>query len=281
MKAMNDSTTLSRSVLRIAVPLLLLLSACDTLVSESGPRVTPRGLAQAPALSVNAVGGNDSLIYQGLFHRPTGHAALHLNPAGHLVVSNIGSSGQDGVMTELPSVRGLRRTFAPIDLSEHGATASWRAYGSLYPDSLPPLVVHLRLQNQGGTVNVGGDFSALAPMLTAQVYNDASLVLSVPVQAEAAQMLRVEDIEEGLVLKGLLSSPMGIAGYAIAAEVKFAHPVAFDIQDQQGTGDRLRLVLPNSEPVALSGTVWRFTPPTGTSAMVVVSTDVEVLSGGS
>jgi len=70
------------------------------------------GFAPAPAQSAQA-------YYGGLLHETLGGASLGLDPLGRLAVTNIGSSGADGVRVPVPE--GARGLVAQLDLDPGGA----------------------------------------------------------------------------------------------------------------------------------------------------------------
>jgi hypothetical protein len=79
-------------------------------------------LHSAPAGAIFAssvlLAGFASSFFFGLPHTPLGNATLGLDPSsGELVVSNLGSSGQDGVSIGLGGVTGFR---AAVDIGPQG-----------------------------------------------------------------------------------------------------------------------------------------------------------------
>jgi hypothetical protein len=83
------------------------------------PKRTLSALALALALAVapqsTAAKGPATIDVFGLTHVPLGQATLTLDPNGYLIVSNIGSSGRDGVLVELGDApRGMRTQFDAV-----------------------------------------------------------------------------------------------------------------------------------------------------------------------
>lgn len=66
-------------------------------------------------LAALAQSGNASTFWAGLEHTPLGSAALIISPDDHLIVSNIGSSGLDGVSIDLGETAEGFLTQQPID----------------------------------------------------------------------------------------------------------------------------------------------------------------------
>ncbi|MFN0059959.1 MAG: hypothetical protein ACKVX7_15990 [Planctomycetota bacterium] len=88
-------------------------------------------LVSALALTVPAQAQPGALVYEGSTHSPLGAATLTLDPAQRLIVSNIGSSGEDGVSIQLASFRGwTTATDVDVDAMFVGASMSAAATGS-------------------------------------------------------------------------------------------------------------------------------------------------------
>ena len=103
-----------------------------------------------------------SLYAYGLPHTPLGAAQLALDPNGNLVVSNIGSSGQDGVTTTFGDA-GLHshwlRVGDPNNLPA-GAFVENAVYGIV--NGVPnQLIGRIRHQKNGDHFDVSADFSAV------------------------------------------------------------------------------------------------------------------------
>ena len=99
-----------------------------------------------------------SLPFDGFVNDPLGGAALSLAPGGGLVVSNIGSSGQDGVSISVPGSQGGG---VSIDLPA-GPNDSCVFAAQVAPGGLPPVGVSLPVQVDAlGDTEFSGDFSGL------------------------------------------------------------------------------------------------------------------------
>ncbi|MFT5422897.1 MAG: hypothetical protein ACI89L_000666, partial [Phycisphaerales bacterium] len=90
-------------------------------------------------------------------HTATGNAQLSMSPTGALVVSNIGSSGLDGVTFAIGDVRGLSMS---MDLGDLGALSAGGLVEVCHPYSFGDQTVYVREDN-GGSAMMG--FSTTNP----------------------------------------------------------------------------------------------------------------------
>jgi hypothetical protein len=126
-------------------------------------------------------------VFFGLGHTPLGQAQLSVDSNG-LVVSNIGSSGEDGVRIALPdnitlwdaNILDLGDPNDPLNPIPDGAFIEVTSRGIVdgIPDSNVSVVRH---EDTGAQVTTTVDFSALGPAsLTAYYYLEGDLVLIEP-----------------------------------------------------------------------------------------------------
>jgi hypothetical protein len=131
-----------------------------------------------------AASAQDTVTVFGLKHYPVGNATLNVNGSGQLEVSNIGSSGDDGVMVLLPPGV-VRWDMKTLDLGDagnpgnpipDGAHVRLTSLGSI--DGIPDQIITVaHYEDTGSAVYATMDFSALEPCsLVARFYDGASLV---------------------------------------------------------------------------------------------------------
>ena len=123
-----------------------------------------------PALPASA----QSLRFQGLENSPLGNASLSEDANGHLLVSNLGSSGLDGVRVALDHSQGCR--LAPsMDLGTNGH-CSLRAE-ALRDGAPAPVPVQIDVTSDGTGTYWQPDYSGLGQQTyTLHVYNQGQLV---------------------------------------------------------------------------------------------------------
>ena len=107
--------------------------------------------------------GQAMLNYRGLEHRTIGQAQIEITPTGTLRVSNLGSSGQDGVRISLGEVEG----FQIMELDDmipgqapDGAFSSWTCLGQVSGQPDQVLLTH-RNEVIAGVVATSVDFSSV------------------------------------------------------------------------------------------------------------------------
>ena len=136
---------------------------------------TRNRLTSGAALLFLSLGASaQSLPFDGFTNDPLGGAALAVVPGGGLVVSNIGSSGQDGVSITVPSSQGGGVSF---DLSA-GPNDSFAFSAEVAPGGVPPVGVSLpALVDALGDTNFVGDFTGLGQSTYGlRLYQDGQVV---------------------------------------------------------------------------------------------------------
>ncbi len=128
-------------------------------------------------------GATDVTTFGGLAHFPLGQAEIAEDPDGSIVVSNIGSSGDDGVAVGLGEARGWGFSFEDLDLdSPIGAFKQWEMKGMV--DGVPNQTIWIErheVASVGDTnvVQVSFDTSTIgATSNVIEVYDGDSLVFS-------------------------------------------------------------------------------------------------------
>jgi hypothetical protein len=142
----------------------------------------------APAASTAeppAEGGcTGPLVWEGLRHQPLGSAQLGVNPAGDLVLSDLGSSGNDGVRTCLGNASGAGAQFAGLALDQSGLSFVWDLDNDGIFTNQP--VARATFKEAGGLVNAGVDLTGLGAMVvTIDVWEHAALVHTETISAGA------------------------------------------------------------------------------------------------
>src|SRR5262245_13885459 len=82
------------------------------------------GLCVAPELG-------QAVVYRGLAHTPLGAANLTITPANELIVSNIGSSGNDGVSIDLGRAVTFEIEYRPIQNPRNTASRAFTVHGQV------------------------------------------------------------------------------------------------------------------------------------------------------
>ncbi|MEZ4589280.1 MAG: hypothetical protein R2909_23135 [Gemmatimonadales bacterium] len=207
------------SPLLAAAALTSSVSGC----SEQGLAPTAPAPAEQPVLQYDK---STPLIALGLSHFPAGNAELGLTPNGGLVVSGLTTSGSDGVLTRLSGVSRIR---VSLDGNQPGG------FGRLGPGES----FRITLGGAGGWRQSCGVRGAADGTMGLGCQNDAALgwvvrairdgqvVRSVRFRGSRFTMtvpgfvlsdfewdgaksgaLTLEEIEEGLVLKGVIAIPI-------------------------------------------------------------------------
>ncbi|MCP3915857.1 MAG: hypothetical protein GY711_09895 [bacterium] len=116
--------------------------------------------------------GDEALGYFGNNHRALGEAQLRAGH-DHLTISNIGSSGKDGVSIDLGIEHediGFVAELDPVDLTVAGSGFSAEAFGS-FAGNPGSSLGSAAYNNNGGTVQASADFSPLgASMVRTEYY---------------------------------------------------------------------------------------------------------------
>ena len=150
---------------------VLRLSACGLALgclAFAGPLPDP-----TPELIDTRVLAINQLDAFGLSHTSLGGAQLGFDPVGNLVVSNIGSSGQDGVSIDLGEVRGMSMD---IDPGPAGLLAPGTCVEVYHPYAWRDGCIFVKEQN-GGSATVGLDGTGAEPScVTATLLNDGVVV---------------------------------------------------------------------------------------------------------
>jgi hypothetical protein len=139
--------------------------------------------SEVPAIVINSE--NASLVYQGLTNTSLGHASIALSGSSE-VISNLGSSGQDGVTITLSAGNNSAISLLPWDPTNAlptGAYLQSQLIGTA--GSITNGVLGTTTCTKQGTSNyvISVDYSPLgASQCVVQVYNGATLVTSVPGQ---------------------------------------------------------------------------------------------------
>ena len=115
---------------RVSAPQPLTKLTNDPLVVDLRPTTAapspPEGAARMPE-DPERPGCTGPVVWDGLMHAPLGVAQVGLNTVGNLVVSNIGSSGQDGIRTCLTRSGGAWTDYSGFDpdLLQPGFSFEW------------------------------------------------------------------------------------------------------------------------------------------------------------
>jgi hypothetical protein len=174
--------------------------------------------SQVPAITITSQ--NESLVYQGLINTSLGNAALAVS-GSELVVSNLGSSGQDGVSIALAPTVGTycQALWQPLDPTNGlliGAYVQSQLFGTA-GSVTNGLLGWWRLTKLGTTnYAVTADYSPMgSSTVTVQVYNGTNLVATRTGQSGTLGTVAgcVADDEDGNpVPKGPYGIPTGPFG---------------------------------------------------------------------
>ena len=110
-------------------------------------------------------------------HQGLGQAHMNADPNGHLVVSNIGSSGLDGVSIDLDELEiGRGFEWLPLPPMPPGSFLETQAFGGR-PDTNDVFLGSLRLASTGTGLEITPDYSPLgSTMVQLQFFSDGQLV---------------------------------------------------------------------------------------------------------
>ena len=158
-----------------------------TLSGLSGARrPLRRGMLLALLLSAQPTFGE--VVFSGLFHAAQGGALL-TQLAGRLTVSNLGSSGMDGVSIALPNAAGWEAHWQPLDPTGAlpvGAFIQSQALGTAGTPTAGLLGSWKVTKKGTGNYIVTADFSPLGcSTVTLQVFNGPTLVTTLTGQSGA------------------------------------------------------------------------------------------------
>ena len=189
-------------------------------------------------------------IHKGLVHCPAGNGAISVTPTGLLNVSNIGSSGQDGVAIELPNATHWEARWSPLDPTNSlpvGAfvrSAIFGSGGTVNNDLLGSWrLIKLGQNDYGVTAN----FAPLgATTVTAQIYNGATLVTTL--LGQTGQFVRVSGcVDDDHWGNPTPDGPFGLPG-KFGGALTFLAPQQFSFSSGSSViGDRL-VILPDGAP---------------------------------
>ena len=201
----------------------------------------------APLLMVQA--STADMVYRGLLHAPQGGAVLAAQADG-LSVSNLGSSGQDGVSIALPQASGWEAHWQPLDPADAlpvGAYVQSEISGTAGTVSDGLLGSWTLTKAASGTYAVTADFSPLgASTVTLEVYNGTTLVTTLTGQSGALANVNgcVDDDHWGHPTP---AGPDGLPGRWGGA-LTFLGPRTFSFSGSASVqGDRL-VILPEGAP---------------------------------
>ncbi|MGE0555000.1 MAG: hypothetical protein AB7R55_16335 [Gemmatimonadales bacterium] len=214
------------SQLLLSTALGMSAGACSERgLGPSDPAATDLPPPQA-LVSGSDFDGSHPLLAFGLPHVPAGEAKLDLTPSGGLLVSGLTESGADGVLTRLPDVSWIRVSltgnqpagFGRLGSGESfritlGGTGGWRQSCAVRGAA-------------DGTMGVGCQNDAALGWVV-QAIKDGQVVRSARFRGSRFTMtvpgfvlsdfewdgagsgaLTLEEIEEGLVLKGVIAIPI-------------------------------------------------------------------------
>lgn len=145
----------------------------------------------APAAAAN------NLIFDGLVHSSTGEATLTVPGDGTLRVSNIGSSGQDGVYLQVGGAESVQQSYAPVNLLAPGRRIAWQSQVQTSEGSAT--LAALARQN-GSAVDLFANMSGLgSPSVVVEAHLDETLQGSATTGASGL-MARLFSTGEGVQL---------------------------------------------------------------------------------
>ncbi len=125
---------------------------------------------------VNKDSGRGTMRAFGLVHAPIGGARIDLDPDGNLVVSDIGSTGDDGVSVDLGGSEGIRVEFADLELPLVGSFFETAVTGTVDGEA-DQLIGTLRAEYDGDGVNILADLTPIgSPSYTVEVWESGILV---------------------------------------------------------------------------------------------------------
>ena len=188
--------------------------------------------------------------YKGLRHCPAGAAALAVTPGGPLHVSNIGSSGQDGVAIELPGVSHWEARWAPLDPTDSlpvGAFVRSAIFGSAGTVTNSLLGSWRLIKLGSNDYGVTANFDPMgAATVTAQIYDGDTRVTEFP--GLTGQFVRVNGcVDDDHWGNPTPSGPFGLPG-KFGGALTFLAPRQFTFSNgSSATGTRL-VILPDGAP---------------------------------
>jgi len=175
------------------------------------------------------------ILIDGFGHQSLGNATLSVSSNG-LQVSNIGSSGLDGVLIGLDErTRSAHLQLSPVDLAQSGVALTFAASG-MVGDVLEKSLGTLTLQNTGSAVDVSfaGGPDPIATTLRIEVYNQGAQVGAANVVASGT----VCTLSGPVALTDLICGDL-VGGW----QCTFNAPVS--CSNPSAVGDKVRLVFLN------------------------------------
>ncbi len=139
--------------------------------------------------------GADAIVCQGLLHMPQGDAQLQCDATGSLVVSNIGSSGQDGVSIDLGEVMYFQTEMISLDVAPPGSSIEVQLDGTRNYGSPQPLG-GARLMSTGASWLFSADMTPIGiDMYSVAVFDDGEYVGTFPVPPGTAVEFHAAPVE--------------------------------------------------------------------------------------
>jgi hypothetical protein len=146
-------------------------------LSSAGARHAPRAFAGRRV----AQGRDAGIMCEGFAHEALGAAELACNGDGTLTVSNIGSSGEDGVSIELGDVAFFSADLPGLDAAPVGATITAHLAGTKDYGSPQPLG-NVQLMRGDGSWQMFADMTPIGiDTYSVAVFDDGAYVGSLPV----------------------------------------------------------------------------------------------------
>jgi|GEM_PF-2622990 len=120
------------------------------------PTTVRSGAAAACAILAAVCSADAQTYFSGWAHTPEGAAMLALDPLGRLVVSNIGSSGLDGVTMDYPTSPAHSHEWTDYNIHDPGLHVE-QAVTSEFADGSELLTHHMVLENIRGFIFLSAD----------------------------------------------------------------------------------------------------------------------------
>jgi len=263
---MYDAPTLEDPTMKRTIPTLATLflagslAACDVVTPDPIPAEPPAALGQALAIP------GQTVLYTGLRHVAEGEVILQASP-GDLTVSNIGSSGLDGVCIDYGSGQGGSTWFAPIGLTQVGARVQPRGY---LDGSDVGFVLDLQPDDSDVVLLLDG-FGATRFDL--EILQDGQRIHRESDLGFPSSAMRLSgDVQ--LIGTALTGSSVSAATVSAAAALLWNHSITVTCPNGDSfSGDELRFHVEASGPLYPAGweTELRFTSETGPAEVSILS----------
>lgn len=218
----------------------------------------PSLAASAALLTISSTLHAQNEFLGGLENLPLGNSSLGLNPQGHLVVSNIGSSGLDGVRIELGESEGFR--FEPEFELATGETCEVKAFATLPSSSTPePAILFIDGPNATGETIVTPNYSALGPSTyTFRVLKDGQAVVEFPNQTGG---VRLSNQAGGSSVPQKVYMLSGVAGLPFLSCVDWEGGVVPPGGGNPIDCDRVEFIMPTGTVTGVVGAEMTFDGP--------------------